>query len=110
MVIEADDLISNVLSMDKRKKFIYDLYSYSGKQPFFITEIERFYGWNNPQQDIRKVISSLISIGIFFLVDEIKGDSRYKLNKKLLNNLIRQCECFKLNGRHIEATCSVYSY
>jgi hypothetical protein len=103
-------VLEKVLSMDKRKKFVYGLIDYEGKQPFFITDLERYYGWNNPQQDIRKVIASLIEIRILTRHEKIKGDYNFKLNKKLLKNLIRESDIFLSNGRFIESTTLINAY
>ena len=87
-------IIKNCLSVDKRKEFIYGLMDYNSKEPFFITDLERFFDYKNPQQDIRKIVKEFINIGVFIKIDKIKGDYRYKINKKLLEKLIRNTDYF----------------
>lgn len=108
--MEIPELTKKALSVDKRKKFIYGLIFYANKNPFFITELERYFGYNNPQQDLRKLIKELIKIGVFYIFDQIKNDYRYKINLKILQNLIRNGEMFKTNGKFIEETKGVYIY
>ena len=101
--MEVIPFIDKVLTMDKRKKFLYSLNDYNGVQPFFISDLERYFGWDNPQQDIRKVVSCLIEMGILIKVDKIKGDYNFKLNKKALKKLIRNSDNFLRNGIFIES-------
>jgi len=92
--MEIPKIIKNCLSVDKRKEFIYGLMDYNSKEPFFITDLERFFDYKNPQQDIRKIVKEFINIGVFIKIDKIKGDYRYKINKKLLEKLIRNTDYF----------------
>lgn len=108
--MESTPLIDKVLSMDKRKSFIYSLVEYDGIEPFFITDLERHYGWETPQQDIRKVVASLIEMGIIVEFEKIKGDYNFKLKAKLLKKMIRESELFIRNGRFIELTKLIQYY
>ncbi len=105
------DLLTKILSMDKRQKFIYSLVYYNKKEPFFKTELEKYAGYNYPQQDLRKVIEFLIENKILIIFDKIHGDYRYKINKRLLERLIRKCPLFIYNGKFIEHTKpTTYNY
>ncbi len=104
------EIIEKALSMNKQTKFIYSLMEISEKDIFFITDLEKNSGYKHPQKGLRKIVKALIEKGIIYEVDNIRGYPRYKLNKKLLNNLIRKGENFKINGKFIEMTKSFYSY
>ena len=97
-------LMGKILDVDKRQKFIYSLMYYDGEGPFFITDLEEYAGYDNPQQDLRKVINYLIEIDIIVFVEKIKGYSRYRLDKKELEKLIRSCGIFSTNGKFIQKT------
>lgn len=108
--IEVPLKIEKTLSMSKGQKFIYSLINYDGKQPFFMADLERYGGWNKPQPDIRKIINSLIDMGILISFEKIEKDYNFKLNKRLLKKLIRNCDNFILNGKFIESTTLIQQY
>ena len=108
--METTPLIDKILSMNKRQSFLYSLCYYDGCEPFFITDIERYSGWDNPQQDIRKVIAALLEIDVIIKVDKIKGDYNYKLDRKLLIKIIRDCGIFNDNGKLIKFTKVIQNF
>ena len=108
--MEVEEFIKKVMSMNKKQKFIYFLNDYNNPNPFYITELERAFGYKFPQQDLRKVVSILIEMDIIINFEKVKGDIRYKLNKKKLQKLIRDSEVFLINGKFIEKTTIGYHY
>ena len=107
--MEVEEFINNILSLDKRQKFIYSLYYYEEKKVFFVSDLERYFNYKYPQQDIRKVVSSLIKLGVFENVEKERGDWSLRLNKKKLKSLIRESNLFMENGLFIES-CKPNTY
>lgn len=102
--------ILEVLKMNKRQKFIYSLINFKEKE-FYIADLEKFFGYKNPQQDLRKLIRELINLNIFVSIKrDRRGIEIYKLNKSKLDRLIRQGDVFVSNGEFIESTSIIYRY
>lgn len=99
----SDNLIINYLRMSKIQKFIYSLTKLKTKNPFTKSDLERHFGYDSPQQDLRKIIDVLIKdkIIVFHSFNK-KSYPRYVLNIKRLKKIIRDGETFKINGVFIE--------
>jgi len=107
--MESEVFIGKILSMSKGQKFIYSLVRFNGKN-FFKSDLEAYFGYNYPQQDLRKIIDCLIDLGIIVVSGKYRKDYTYRIDKKKLEKLIRNKNLFMDNGKFIEDTKGVYIY
>ena len=107
--MDNDDFLNKVLSMSKGQRFIYSLIYYD-KKDFFKSDLESYFGYNIPQQDLRRIMTFLIDMKVLIIVGKDRKDYKYKTDKTSLKKLIRNSPLFKDNGKFIEETKGVYIY
>jgi len=101
MTEEGTTNIEKILNFKLSRKLVclikLSLYQkIKSKEPFTLSELERYLGFNSPQPDLRRIFEFLIDNNIITEYDKYFHYTRYKLDTKKLVAFIDKLEFIQI--------------